>query len=277
MALCVCRISRLNPFTCVIGERYLSPGSSRFVASPPAGFCSDLVVSLSSGWILPTRLCQLSWRTSSRAAPTTRAGRPPHRTVRAALPHTALQQDDLHFCYRAQVPFPHLPVITADNRCVPPWLIRPAANPFERFLFQPYESLLRLTLVWASPTPQTIPLSFVSLDLSKVPFQVWGLPSSDTNFSVRPSMVSDPGRLLCAHPIVHNIIGFQLQDSLALCVCCISRLNPFTCVIDERYLSPGSSRFVTSPPAGFCSDLVVSLLSGWILPTRLCQLSWRTL
>jgi len=90
-------------------------------------------------------------------------------------------------------------------------------------------------------------------------------------------MVSDPGRLLCAHPIVHNIIGFQLQDSLALCVCRISRLNPFTRVIGERHLSPGSSRFVASPPAGFCSDVMVSLLSGWILPTRLCQLSWRTL
>jgi len=102
------------------------------------------------------------------------------------------------------------------------------------------------------------------------------IPSSDTSFSIRPSMVLDPGRLLCAHPIVHNIIGFQLQDSLALCVCRISRLNPFTCVIGERYLSPGSSRFVASPPAGFCSDVVVSLSSGWILPTRLCQLSWRT-
>ena len=143
--------------------------------------------------------------------------------------------------------------------------------------FQPRRSLLCDSLIWVSPTPHVIVLASAFFGLLRTCSCSWGIPSSDTSFSIRPSMVSDPGRLLCSHPIVHNIIGFQLQDSLALCVCRISRLNPFTRVIGERYLSPGSSRFVASPPAGFCSDVVVSLLSGWILPTRLCQLSWRTL
>ena len=45
---------------------------------------------------------------------------------------------------------------------------------------------------------------------------------------------------------------------------CISGLNPFTCVMDECLLPSGLIRFVTSSYAEFSSDLVVSLLSGWI-------------
>ena len=171
---------------------------------------------------------------------------------------------------------PHLLVTTADN-VVFPRTHSSCRQPLRVACLQPRRSLLCESLIWVSPTPHVIVLASAFFGLLRTRSCSWGIPSSDTSFSIRPSMVSDPGRLLCAHPIVHNIIGFQLQDSLALCVCRISRLNPFTRVIGERYLSPGSSRFVASPPAGFCSDVVVSLLSGWILPTRLCQLAWRTL
>ena len=43
----------------------------------------------------------------------------------------------------------------------------------------------------------------------------------------------------------------------------ISGLNPFTCITTGSLHPLGSPRFVTSPRARFCSELVVSLYSCW--------------
>ena len=150
-------------------------------------------------------------------------------------------------------------------------------QPLRAVFFQPYESLLRLTLLWVSPNPQTIPLSFVSLDLSRVHFQFGASQVPTQAFLSVPLWSQTPAGyyaltlsciilLASSYRIPWPSASVEYRGSI-----------PITCVIGERYLSPGSSRFVASPPAGFCSDVVVSLLSGWILPTRLCQLSWRTL
>ena len=135
-----------------------------------------------------------------------------------------------------------------------------------------YYELIRLPKLSLSPSSLSTRRKFTPT--------TWGLPSSNTDFSRYPSTVFDPGRTTRTHHFVHVVVGFQYFDTLALCIFPYRGSIPSLALWMNITFPLSSIRFVTSTYAEFRSDLVVSLLSGWIvylLSQLVCiSFAWRT-